>query len=280
MNFTALLPAILASVIPLLAWYAIIYRRNRKGMGKHFWMVFFLAGSGAFFFSFFQDLLPSRSIFSIGISLFFMSMAVEYFKNITVRIGGLHYIRSIDDAIDLSFAAALGFTGIENIIAFTEMFSGNNPTIAGDPIVMTKVFLIREFFVLPVHLFTSGLFGYFYGMALFSGKELREKNKKSIWFRMLSLFFFFLPSSRRFRAVKILQGTLISGLFYGIFFAFLQINPHVSTLFHALGMPILPVDESLVLLMSFVLFKVGTILFFTLLDKKRRWERQGLFVEQ
>ena len=209
-----------------------------------------------------------------------MGMAVEYFKNITVRIGGLHYIRSIDDAIDLSFAAALGFTGIENIIAFTEMFSGGNPSIAGDPIVMTKVFLIREFFVLPVHLFTSGLFGYFYGMALFSGKELQEKNRASIWFQILSAPLFFLPPPRQFRAVKIVQGTLLSGLFYGLFFAFLQINPHISTLFHALGMPTLPVDESLVLLMSFVLFKVGTILFFALLDKKRRWERQGLFAEQ
>lgn len=279
MNFLPYLFAAFAAALPLLAWYIILHRKQRSGMSKRFWMAFLLAALGAGIFFFWEDDFVEKMNTSTSMLLFsvlILGMAIEYFKNIIVRFTGIAYIKSIDDAIDLSFAAALGFTFAENIFHFGALLSVGDM----DPIPMLKLFLIREFFILPIHLFCSGIFGYFYGVGLFAGEELQEKNRKSFWFKFLSILLFFVPKKRRFRAVKILQGTLLSAIFYAIFFTFFWIDPKVSDLFRVLNLPEIPVDESLILLVAFGMFKFGTILFFSFMDKKRRWEKQGLLAEQ
>lgn len=248
-------------------------------MDARFWFSFFLAGIGALFFVFFFEnhLAPLKNKLSLFFLLAFaFGISIEYYKNIVVRITGVRYIKNIDDVIDLSFASALGFSFVENIFYFTLLFSAPD----ADPVSLVKIFFIREFFILPIHLFCSGLFGYFYGVGLFGGKEIQQKNRKSFLFLLFSLFLFFVPQKRRFKAVKILQGTLLSGSFYAMAFSFFTLDPHISKVFLWFGISNFPVDESLVILLAFLIFKLGTIVFFSLMDKKRRWERQGYFSEQ
>lgn len=279
---TFLIPSLLALVaaaIPLYAWYLIIHRKNREGMNSRFWLSFMLSGVGAFLFVFFLEEHFSFEEYSFPVFLiliFAFGIAIEYYKNFMVRISGVRYFKNVDDVIDLSFAAALGFSFVENVFHFTLLFAD----VSSDPVNMVKIFLIREFFILPIHLFCSGIFGYFYGVGLFGGEELRKKNRNSFWFGVLSLLLFFVPQKRRFKAVKILQGTLFSGFFYALFFAFYQINPRISDVFGLFDIPTFGVDESLVILLAFIIFQAGTILFFSLMDKKRRWEDEGYFSEQ
>jgi hypothetical protein len=54
----------------------------------------------------------------------------------------------------------------------------------------------------------------------------------------------------------------------------------ISDIWYLFGVPDIRVDEQLILLIAFVIFKVGTILFFNLMDKKRRWAARGLLLSK
>jgi RsiW-degrading membrane proteinase PrsW (M82 family) len=280
MSFPVLLLAFVSATIPVLAWFSILGRKNKKGMWGRFLITFALSGIGGFIVSLFQN--DIIEFFSYHSSLLFLVLlligaSIEYFKNFIVRIIGSRFFQDIDDVIDLSFASALGFTFTENIVEFSITFSGNNPDVVG-PIKMLKYFLIREFFILPIHLFTSGIFGYFYGVAIFASDTFKKQNMKNIFFRIPFSLFSFLPGET-FKIVKIFQGTILSIFLYGTFFMLYQQNPMVSDLLEILHLPKIPVDEQLIILIAFVFFKFGTVLFFTLMDRKRRLSSQGLLVE-
>jgi hypothetical protein len=224
MTLPILALAFLSAAAPVVAWFFILRQKDSKGMGKRYLVTFALSAIGGVMFVLFQGNiigLLQNQIASLFFVFLLVGMVMEYFKNYVIRFSGVGAFRNIDDVIDLSFAAALGFTFGENIVEFSITFSGNNAAVQG-PIQMLKYFLIREFFILPIHLFSSGLFGYFYGMGLFASKELREQNNKDFFFRIYSQFFVMLSEERRFKAVKILQGTTLSVLSYGVFFTLYQ----------------------------------------------------------
>ena len=181
----------------------------------------------------------------------------------------------IDDVVDLSFAAALGFTFGENIFHFLTAFSRG-----GNPVALLKFLLEREFFILPIHLVCSGFFGYFYGMGLFAGEEIRAKNAKSLLFRLLKKLLFFIPESRLFLSAKILQGTIVSVSVYAAFFVVVEREPTIGDFFALFGVERWVIDEKLLPLVAFLFFQIGTVVLFSLLDKKRRWHQQNLLLER
>jgi len=273
----------LAAAAPVIFWFFILRRKKREKMFFRFALTFCFAGFGAIFIFFHEENLKIL-LLQKGIPLFFifffLGISIEYFKNISVRIYGKNYFQNTDDVIDLSFASALGFTFFENIFHFYIVFSGGDPDFAG-PVKMIKFFLSREFFILPIHLFTSGLFGYFYAMSIFSNAKLKNRNLNQfsflIFYFPLRFILFFLSKNRIFKIIKILQGTLISVFFYALFYTIYQIDPMLSDIFRAFGFfrnAEMPVDERLNPLISFVFFKVGSVLLFNLMDKKNRFERQ------
>lgn len=270
-----------AAVIPVLLWLIILKRKKRQHMMPRFFLTFFFSGLGAMFFMQNEEIWKEYLKFQ-GLNIFMIwiifGAGIEYFKNYMVRIWGFRYFKNIDDVMDLSFAAALGFTFFENFFQFLVTFSGLNPEIDG-PIKMIKYFLTREFFILPIHLFCSGIFGYFYGVGLFAGDELKRKHHKTGFFRFFRFFLFFIPTRFVYKSVKILQGTIISVFFYSLFFTLLEEDPSLTTLFLMGGFeqsPIHPVDEKLMPIISFFFFKVGTVILFNLMDQRRRWKVQGL----
>ena len=284
MNLKILLLSAVAAAIPVFFWFFILKRKAQPGMFFRFWLTFFFAGAGAIYI-FFHEAQWQNFLTARGIPLFFVftifGIIIEYFKNISVRICGWKYFKNIDQIMDLSFAAALGFTFFENIFHFYVVFSGGDPEYLG-PVKGIKYFLHREFFILPVHLFCSGIFGYFYAMGTFSNSKLKNENLKSFWFLLfyfpLRVLFPIVSKKFTFRTVKIIQGTIVSIFFYGLFFTLLQLDPMLSDIFKLFGFlsetAKSPIDERLIPLISFVFFKVGSVTLFNLMDKKNRLENR------
>lgn len=284
MSLLIILGSILAAALPVVLWYIILRRKEREHFFVRFFVAFFFAGVGAIFFfaneEHFKHFLTDYGL-PLFLIFFLLGACIEYFKNIVVRFTGKGFVESIDDVMDLSFAAALGFTFFENIFHFIEAFSGMKEDISG-PVALVKYFLTREFFILPVHLFCSGIFGYFYGISLFAKEELMAKNEQRTSFRFLSFFAKFALSSRErvFRSVKILEGTIISVFFYSVFFLLLEKNYTTNDFLAFFGLAPIGIQEYLMPLISFFFFRFGTIVLFSLMDRKRRWKQQNMLTYQ
>ena len=280
---TIILASLLASALPIVFWFVILNHKNHKGYLGRFWFVFVLSGIGAMFMfeftNFFEDQFVSWGM-GLFMIYFIFGAVIEYFKNLIVRMGGWRYCKSIDDVMDLSFAAALGYVAFENFFHFYLMFNGGIAGVSGDIIEMIKYFLVREFFILPIHLFCSGIFGYFYALGIFAKGELRENQEKKLIHRMLTkLIFWTRDSTQLYKTVRIMQGTLISVGSYALLYTILKIDPTVFDVFRMIGLvnseASFVIDERLWPIITFGFFKIGTLLLFTLMDHKRRLNKQG-----
>jgi hypothetical protein len=278
MTVFPILLAVLSALLPVIAWYFILRRKNNQRILQRAIVTFIFAGCGALLFLSIKDPVQAflvNHLHSLFVVLLLFGVCIEYFKNFIVRLTGIGFFKNMNDVLDLSFAAALGFTFFENTFYLSVAFEGKFPGVEG-PVEMFKFFLLRVFFIPPVHLFCSGIFGYFYGLGLFSTDTLKAKNEGSFMYRLFTTLLFFIPAKIRYRSVKIAQGSALSVLCYGVFFLLLEKNFMVSDFIKLLNFPPLPVDEQLIPVIAFVFFKVGTIGLFSLMDKKRRWENQGL----
>lgn len=264
--------AFLSTVIPVLLWCLIIKGKEKIPLIRAA-IVFFFSGLGAMFYIE-NEVFFKEGLISIGIPLFFVfiifGIFIEYFKNLTVRISGLGYFKNINQIMDMSFISALGFTFFENFFYFVEVFSGHDSEITS-PITMIKYVLIKEFFILPIHIVVSGLFGYFYAVSLFANEDFKKKNKKTVPYKIFQLIFFFLPVKNKFKAIKIAQGTVISVAFYSLFFLTREYDfdvKDVTVFFGVYYSFIDSINEKLLPVISFLFFKFGTIILFNLLDNK------------
>lgn len=277
-----LLPSFLwafsCAILPTTLWYFILRRKGSEKIFGRFLLTFFFSGIGALLFLW-ADWKFVGDLKNTGFLLFFLFVLfggiIEYYKNSIVRLCGTRFFRNIDDVLDLSFAAALGFAFFENCGVFLKAFLSEEM----GPVKLTKFLLFHGFFIIPIHLFCSGVFGYFYGIGLFAGDEIRQQNEHSVPFRLLSPLFSFLSPDSQFKATKILQGTVLSVLIYGIFYWFLQRDFHLSDFLSAFGFSF-QLDEQLIPFIALLYFQVGTLLFFTLMDKKRRWASRGLLLSK
>jgi hypothetical protein len=285
-NLKILAISAILSFIPVIFWYIIIKRKNRKGMALRFFLAFILAGIGALYFVLRAEKIVDSYLESQDLPFFstfiFIGLLITLFKNIVVQLAGIRYFKNIDDVIDLSFASALGYTFFENIIFFYITFSGQNPEAVG-PIKMLKYFLEREFFILPIHLFCSGLFGYFYGLSIFASPELKKSHKKdsfwySIMYFLLSLIFI-IPKKFLFIITKITQGTIISVGFYALFFVIQEYDPYLSDILNLANFKT-PIDERLMPLIAFGFFKIGSLTLFSLMDQKRRFDNRNMLIKK
>jgi len=268
--------AFAVSIIPAALWWMIIRHRQHKGYLSRFIIIFLLAGVGAMLFFDLGDDLRRLLINTLDMPLllayFLIGALIEYSKNILVRLTGWGWSKSVDDVIALSFAAALGFVIFANFFQFLLAFSGQLEGVNGY-VGIVKFVLLREFFVLPVHLFCSGIFGYYYGVAKFATPELRKIDL--VWVQKI---LFFLPLKKRHATASILRGTLISVTFYAVFYTIFQLNPTAKDLFELLGLwhDTVILNERIVVIFSFLFSTISTTIFFLLMDKKRQLVRQKL----
>lgn len=247
----ALALAFFTALLPVIFWYIIIMRDGRKNLQFFFAFVFFMAMGFAYLWKIYaESIFLDFSIPILGIFFAFVlaGICIEYGKNIIVRFIGRNYFQSLDDVVDLSFATAIGFTFMENIILFYDLFL--QPFDYGVPVEILKFVLVQEFFVLPIHLFCSGIFGYYYGLSLFARPEVRKK-----WGKLFSF-------------ITIAKGTILSVIMYGLFYWVKEQDLRITDITKYFGYPNFPFDERLLPIISFFFFSAGTLTLFHLLERR------------
>lgn len=118
------------------------------------------------------------------------------------------YIKTVNDTIRYSLAAALGFSFTENIYYLYEF---SRSISFGD---LATMYMFRSIFTASAHMIFSGLFGYYYAMGKFSIEITKQKkisHESSIITRIISILFA-IPESQANQ-----QKSVLKGLFLAIF---------------------------------------------------------------
>jgi RsiW-degrading membrane proteinase PrsW (M82 family) len=233
---------ILLALIPIIAWGYIFLKKHPEKRRLVF--ITFVAGSLSvtplllykYLWQFFPwinafvwtrnlntDILGISSIMLIPIPVLFTFMIVgiieEVSKIFAVTIVDRKLFKSIDDAIEFSIIAALGFAFIENIIYF------QNIVIMRGIDDLFFPFIFRSLFSTFAHVMFSGIFGYFYGVAYFAEPILQEEIRSKRHF--LLKFFHKIFHIRRpvlFHHEKLLEGFVVASSLHAFFNIFLEME--------------------------------------------------------
>lgn len=143
----------------------------------------------------------------VGVVLAFMFVGVleEYMKHIVVKTTDQKHLSSIDDAIEFSIIAALGFAFVENMMYFFYIWN-----YQGFESLFIS-FIFRSIFSTFAHILFSGIYGYFYGVAHFAKPIWQEEiraNRHPILRVMHCILH--LKGSTLFREEKMMEGLLIA----------------------------------------------------------------------
>ncbi|MBI5414734.1 PrsW family intramembrane metalloprotease [Candidatus Peregrinibacteria bacterium] len=243
--------SILLVFVPILVW---MYIFNQKGkQSRKVIFITFLAGIFSaiimFIYQYFWEMSLNFGFFelkpinfqqnfavltrekfssfaSVGIlSIFAVSMSIgfieEYLKHWVVKKADHNFFNSVDDIIECSIIAGLGFAFTENIIyLFRELLYG------GISDKYFSLFFLRSIFVVFVHILCSGIYGYYYGIGYYAGPILQEKRMAGrdkiipeILHRIIHL-----KKTRVFHDEMVALGLIISTLIHGIFDFFMSAN--------------------------------------------------------
>lgn len=146
------------------------------------------------------------------LSFFFVALIEEVSKYWVLTRSAGQIFSSIDDVLQLSIVVAIGFAFAENVInpvyftAFVrEYLFINSPDIGG---FLSNV-LGRSVLTSMVHIVSTGVMGYFLGLAIFADPYLVERHAKGKTYRILA----FLRRTLRVKEVSIFRvNMLVMGL--------------------------------------------------------------------
>lgn len=169
------------------------------------------------------NFIPLGSFAMIPVSVIMTFLIVgaieEEMKHEVVRRTDDQYLRSIDDAIEFSIIAALGFAFTENIIYFYDIWTTRGAEHLFVP------FVFRAVFSTFAHILFSGIYGYHYGMAHFAKPVLQDEiREKRAWIVTLFHRIIHLKKETVFHEEQMFQGLLYAVVLHAIFNVFLEIN--------------------------------------------------------
>ncbi len=241
-NLIQFVGSILLAFVPVIIWGYIFFQRGRDN--RKVSILVFIAGALAVFpillykisWQFFpwmnafrladnyeHDVIGFSNVMVLPLSIIITFMIVgiieEVMKLIAVKTVDKKIIRNIDESIEIFIIAALGFSFIENILYFYNIWvtqGGNNLFVP---------FIFRSSFSTFAHLLFSGVLGYYYGIARFAHPILQEemkKNKKhwTVLFHKIIPF----KEDSIFRNEKLIEGLLIAVVLHALFNIFLEMN--------------------------------------------------------
>lgn len=242
LKLSIIIAASLLSFIPIFLWGYHFYKKHPEK--EKYVIITFVAGSLSviplliykFSWSFFPwinaflwtrglqaDILGFShfALVPISIVVTFMLVGVieEVSKMVAVRLTDVEIFKSVDDVIEFAIIAALGFAFIENIIYFYNIIS-----IRGFEQLLFP-FIFRSLFSTFAHVMFSGIFGYFYGVAHFASKELKEEmqNNRHPIIKFMHKYLHF-KKVTLFKDEKILEGLLIATSLHAMFNIFLEME--------------------------------------------------------
>ncbi|MCK5471803.1 PrsW family intramembrane metalloprotease [Candidatus Gracilibacteria bacterium] len=269
------LPFIGMAVVPVLIWLYIFFRHKREN--KLLTLAIFIAGMFAVIpiFIFQHEIariegmsgnLFTNVILTIALTGLWVGFYEETAKYWIVKSTGRHFFRNIDDAIIFSIVVALGFAFIENVLYFRSIW--NNPTI--DESIRWFYVTFRSLGSMLLHIFASGILGYYYGIAYFAKPVLKDKLAEGEHFILTRWIhrILHLKSETVFREEKILEGLLIAASLHAVFDFLMGMSQHYTDINSA--------NAAKFWLLAAVPFLVGGFFLLTyLLDKKENHKNYG-----
>ena len=237
-----ILATILLACIPAIIWGFIFYKKDEvyRPKAKQTFLLGMTAVIPILLYKWSWNFLPQINVFNytnnfqadvfdftpylylpVGTLLAFMFVGVieEYMKHLVVMRADQGFFRNIDDAIEFSIIAALGFAFVENILYFYYIW-----TYQGVEILMVS-FVFRAIFSTFAHILFSGIFGYYYGIAYFAepiwSEEQRQGRHKIYDFFHKIMHF---KSDRVFAREKITEGLFLAVVLHGAFNILLEMN--------------------------------------------------------
>ena len=197
---------------------------------------------------------------------------------------------SIDDVLQLSIIVAIGFSFAENIInpvyftAFVNeyLFHAAAPDVGG---FLSNV-LGRSVLTTMVHVVSTGVMGYFFGLAIFAGPYLAEQRAEGHMYRILAAVHrvFHLQETSVFRVQMLLTGLVCATLLH-TFFNFLVTVPDLlpgnpRTIGDVAGNPLPVIFKNIPLLLLPAMFYVvgGFWLLTNLFLRKENLRERGHLV--
>ncbi len=232
------------------------------------------------------------SLLSMFVSFLLVGLIEEGSKLWVLWRAGRRYVTSIDDAMQMAVLIAIGFAFAENVtnsgyfLGFVREFlltPGNRDwgaflgNVAGRSILTSMV-----------HIVSTGIMGYYVGLALFAGPLLQEKASRGIRYRMLEWCHDLLGIPKRdlYRRYKILTGFVIATFLHGLSNFLVSLpealpgNPRtVGDLLHSGSGS--PLNFIALLLAPTLLYVVGGFTVLTaLFQKQENMKERGHLVEQ
>lgn len=281
------------STAPILFYDSVV----RRGVEMHFFLfkitpASFMQSSKSFVT---QSLTGEVGIISASVAVTVVSFALvgvieEWSKHWVTRKSDPAYFTSVNDVMQLSIIAAIGFAFAENVvnpnyfIAFVTNYLVESPSPQWGPFI-GSVFG-RSIITNMVHITCSGVLGYFYGLAFFAKPALEEDRAKGKS-HFIIVFLHRVSGVSRIELYKQMMMSL--GLFWSIVLhSFFDIavslpetlpgNPHtIGELLHYQG-PL--ADVSLILLPALLYVFGGFALLTHLFHRKKDLQQFGFRLQQ
>lgn len=226
------------------------------------------------------------------LSFFIVGLIEEVSKYWALAHSARKIFSSIDDALQLGIVVAIGFAFAENIVnpvyftSFVQQYLMNPST--PDFVGFLSNVLGRSVLTTMVHIVSTGVMGYFFGLALFAEPYLAERHKagKVHYFLESIHSVLRLPEVSIFRVQMLITGLVSAVFLHGLFNFLVTIpdilpgNPH--TLHELLG-PSSPMifDSFPLLLIPSLLYVVGGFWLLThLFLRKTSMAERGHLVER
>lgn len=231
--------SITLAIIPTLLWGAIFYVKNPYRRTIVFY-AFFLGATAVFpilFYKYLWQFLPWINAFrytrgfesdaigitniisiplSVIITFAIVGVIEELMKHLAVRMVDTEIFQDIDDVVEISIIAALGFSFTENIMYF------HNIWVHQGAANLMLPFLFRTIFSTFAHVMFSAIMGYYYGIAHFATPILRQQHA-IMWPRLMERIFG-VDDESIYAKQKTAQGLLIAAGIHAIFNIFLEMN--------------------------------------------------------
>lgn len=192
--------------------------------------------------------------------LVFMSVGFleEFSKHWLTKKTDHSIFESIDDVIEYSIVAALGFAFLENIAYFFKA------VIEGGNEQLFATFFVRSLFVVFIHVLCSGIYGYYYGVGFFATPVLHDLEKEGAHKLIPDVFhkIFHMKKETVYADEMASLGLIISMTLHGVY-NFVMHN----------GFVVFNVSVHVVLLPAILIF--GFLYLSYLLDKKEDQKRFG-----
>lgn len=221
--------------IPAAIWLSIIFQRTkRRGIQILIFVGSIFSVVPVFLLQYFLELFPQFDVLKFldsnfqnqNVQLIFLFISVgiveEIVKQFLVRFIDRKYllIQTINESIQYSLVAALGFAFAENIFYIFSIYS----QFGIQQLFVT--YLFRAVFTTCAHMIFSGFFGYYYGIAKFS-LNIVEQSK---WMGKKQRFTRFIGNLMQvsnyeaYKKITVLKGLSIAILLHAMFNLLLQFN--------------------------------------------------------